>query len=150
MGRYALGLPHRRRRAAGNDGVASGRADASALLVGTCYEIFTGQVGAVNDRALADLRERARNDLLADKVFQGMGDNDRQFVYDVFGVWAIQSAVDYHEFTSYLAEPQIIQNTSARESLDRLRATCGSTLESSLGVAPERVHVTPTGLSLDS
>ena len=37
---------------------------------------------------------------------------------------------------------------TTRESLQRLRATCGSLLEQSLGVAPESIRITPTGLRL--
>jgi hypothetical protein len=37
----------------------------------------------------------------------------------------------------------------ARQALDRLRGACSSVLQSSVGVAPEQIHVLPTGLSLD-
>jgi UDP:flavonoid glycosyltransferase YjiC (YdhE family) len=35
------------------------------------------------------------------------------------------------------------------EALGRLRSTCGTMLQSTLGVPPERVHLTPSGLVLD-
>jgi hypothetical protein len=125
-------------------------ADAGALLIGTCYEIFTGQAGAVHERALADLRERARKDLLADPLFQGMDDLDRQLIYDIFGVWTVQASADYHEFTTRLAESgNQVQAPTTREALAHLRGTCASMLESSLGAPADRIRVIPSGFAVD-
>jgi len=124
-------------------------ADAAAITTAICYEIYTGQVDSVHDRALADMRQRASEDLLADPIFQGMSDHDRQVVYGMLGVWTVAAAVDYAEFTNRLAQPAGDLLGTTRESLQRLRATCGTLLQQSLGVAPESIHITPNGLSLD-
>jgi hypothetical protein len=123
-------------------------ADAAAITTAICYEIVTDQIDSVHDRALADMRSRASQDLHADPIFQGMSDHDRQIVYEVLGVWTVAAAVDYTDFTRRLAQPYSDIMGTTREALQRLKATCGSVLEQSLGVPPESVRVTPTGLSL--
>jgi hypothetical protein len=138
------------RRYAGQRGLAQDDvADAAAITTAICYEIYTGQIDAVHDRALADMRQRASEDLLADPIFQGMSDHDRQAVYEVLAVWIVAAVADYAEFTNRLAQPAGDLMGSTRQSLQRLRATCGTVLQQSLGVAPESIHITPTGLSLD-
>lgn len=123
-------------------------ADAAAITTAICYEIYAAQPDTVHDLALTELRSRARADLLADPVFQGMDDRDRQIVYEFLAVWTVAAAVDYQDFTIRLAQPGNQGLVTTRDALQHLRTTCGNLLEQSFGVPADSIHVTPSGLSV--
>jgi hypothetical protein len=109
---------------------------AFTYLVGVCYMVYYGE--EPSETALMNLQANSDAAFGASSAFKALKDQDRQKLYEAFVLMATLPLLGYTVATE--------QNDA--QLLETYREVAGVALESALGVRPERLKFTATGLEL--
>ncbi|MCF4970653.1 DUF6683 family protein [Nostoc sp. CMAA1605] len=109
---------------------------AFTYLVGVCYMVYYGE--EPSEAALMNLQANSDAAFGASSAFQALNSQERQKLYETFVLMA----------TLPLAGYTVATEQNDQELLNTYREIAGVALETALGVRPDRLRFTATGLEL--
>jgi hypothetical protein len=102
------------------------------------YEMYHGKTVAKEQfgKVLADMRSRVRPRLLVDGTFQGLSDKEKLGLHEFLIVVSLAAVADYRTF----------QQNGTQKTVKALRDMNKRMVTGLVGVPPERIRITPTGM----